>query len=426
MPSKETIEPFFPTKSLPIITHGLPYPLACAQHLTDTLHSGRAFIICSKSISRDTDALGPLIDSIPRGKVVGICHGMQPHTLYSEVLAVAAEVKKCRADTIITLGGGSLIDGAKGIVFAIANDADTMEKLDALFKESNLHRHKEGIGSVAATHNMKPSTISIMCITTTLSAGEYNPVGGATHDETKHKQLFVDPSNTGPKVIIMDPELTLTTPERVWLSTGLRAVDHCVETICSSKPKPEGSVYSIKGIRLLIPSLLKTKNDPGNLDARLKAQLGGAESMKASMIEGVPVGGSHGIGHQLGPYGVPHAETTCVCLPAVQKFNAKFNSAQQREVLDVLWSEPDVAEVLRKHSLDEDKSDLGDALDAIIRELGFPRSLKAYGIGRDKLDAIAESSLGDVCSKWNAISLVEKEQVIEILEMCLEDEKENV
>jgi alcohol dehydrogenase class IV len=152
------------------------------------------------------------------------------------------------------------------------------------------------------------------------------------------------------------------------------------------------------------------------------------------------VGGSHGIGHQLGPYGVPHAgvsplrqvqvtfsnfpETTCVCLPAVQKFNAKVNSTQQKELLDVLWGEPDIAAVLTKYALVEDKADLGDALDAIIRELGFPRSLKAYGVGRDKLDAIAQSSLGDVCSKWNAIPLVEKGQVMEILEMCLEDERE--
>lgn len=136
------------------------------------------------------------------------------------------------------------------------------------------------------------------------------------------------------------------------------------------------------------------------------------------------IGGSHGIGHQLGPYGVPHAETTCVCLPAVQKFNAKVNSAQQNGLLDILWSETDIAEVLTKHSLVKGKADLGDTLDAIIRELGFPRSLNAYGVGKDKLDAIAESSLGDVCSKWNAIPLLEKGQVMEILEMCLEDETE--
>ena len=120
----------------------------------------------------------------------------------------------------------------------------------------------------------------------------------------------------------------------------------------------------------------------------------------------------------------PFLETTCVCLPAVQKFNAKVNAAQQSEVLAILWSEPIIAEVLTKYSLDEGKADLGDALDAIIRELGFPRSLKSYGVGRDKLDVIAESSLGDVCCKWNAIPLLEKGQVLEILEMCLEDQKE--
>jgi alcohol dehydrogenase class IV len=108
----------------------------------------------------------------------------------------------------------------------------------------------------------------------------------------------------------------------------------------------------------------------------------------------------------------------------VQKFNAKVNSEQQNKVVAALWSEPVVAEVLKKHSLVEGQADLGDALDAIIRELGFPRSLKAYGIGRDKLDQIAENSVGDICCTWNAIPLVKPGQILEILEMCLEDVKE--
>ena len=100
-----------------------------------------------------------------------------------------------------------------------------------------------------------------------------------------------------------------------------------------------------------------------------------------------------------------------------------MNSDQQSRVLDALWSEPVIAELLKRHSLAEGQADLGDALDAIIRELGFPRSLKAYGIGRDKLDQIAENSMGDICCKWNVIPLVKPEQVLEILEMCLDDAK---
>ena len=170
----------------------------------------------------------------------------------------------------------------------IANDVFTFDEMDPLFKESMVHRSApEG---QPPSHNLKASTIPIISVTTTLSAGEYNYAGGATNDVTKHKKLFVDPIRSGPSVIVLDPELTLTTPERVWLSTGLRAVDHCVETICSSNHKPEGTVYSLHGIKLLIPALLQTKKDPKDPEARLKAQLGGAQSMKAHLLEGVHVG----------------------------------------------------------------------------------------------------------------------------------------
>lgn len=133
-------------------------------------------------------------------------------------------------------------------------------------------------------------------------------------------------------------------------------------------------------------------------------------------------GGSHGIGHQLGPIGVPHAETTCICLPAVQKFNAKVNAQQQALVVEAFWEDPDIAATLTKHSLVRGQADLGDALDAVIRELGFPRTLREYGVGRDKLEAVAESSLKDPCCQFNAIPLERKEQVLEILEMCLGDQ----
>lgn len=122
---------------------------------------------------------------------------------------------------------------------------------------------------------------------------------------------------------------------------------------------------------------------------------------------------------------MPHAETTCVCLPAVQKYNAKHSAAaaaQQATVLDAFWAEPDIAGALARRGLVEGAADLGDALDAIIRELGLPRTLKDYGIGRDRLDEIAESSLRDVCCGWNVVPLVRKEQVLEILDMCLGDQ----
>ncbi|KAH8645767.1 hypothetical protein BX600DRAFT_534203 [Xylariales sp. PMI_506] len=419
MSTQEVIERMNPAKPLPIITYNTPYYQALAKHLTETLHRERPFIIISGSLSKNTDAVQRLTDSIGKDRIAGFQVGMKPHTFYSEVLQIMKKITDTGADSIITVGGGSLVDGAKAISFALANEADSPDKLNELFITStNLRRAKQ---LTLDNPKVRPSTIPYMCTTTTLSAGEFNNFGGATDDATKHKQLFADPALAGHMVIAMDPELTLTTPERVWLSTGLRAVDHCVESICSSKPNPEGTACALKGLRLLIPSLLWTKEHPEDLQARLKAQLGAAESMKAFVVHGVPVGASHGIGHQVGPYGVPHAETTCVCLPAVQKYNAKVNADRQEIVVKAFWDEPAISAVLEKHSLIPGKADLGDALDAIIRELGFPRTLKDYGVGRDKLEAIAESSIKDFLCQLNAIPLERKEQVLEILEMCVGD-----
>lgn len=132
--------------------------------------------------------------------------------------------------------------------------------------------------------------------------------------------------------------------------------------------------------------------------------------------------------------GVPHAETTCICLPAVQKYNATRAlasssdtspptaaniQAQQAIVLDALWSEPDIADTLTRRGLIQGEADLGDALDAAIRELGLPRTLDEYGIGRAQFERIAEQSLKDVCCQWNVVPLERREQIWEILEMCL-------
>lgn len=408
-----------PAHSFPLIVHGLPYTTLIPRHLKESLASKNPYILISGSLARNTSTLVHLTAALHASNlfIAGVRQGMTPHTLYSEVLAVASDVRQSNADSILVVGGGSLVDAAKAIVFALANGADTMDALAELLETSNAIR----TGKVKDV-TQKPSVIPIMCATTTLSGGEFNPHGGATDDRTKLKQLFSDPKMEGHKVIVCDPALTLTAPMRVWLSTGLRAVDHCVETICSSAPKKEGTEAALRGLKRLIPNLLRTKADPKDERARLESQLGSMESMRPFVVYGVPVGGSHGIGHQIGPMGVPHAETTCVALPAVLKFNKRVSAERQNIVAEALWGEETARRVFEKYNLDKEKADLGDLLDAIIRELGFPRTLKTYGIGRDKLDAIAENALKDHLCQMNVIPLTEKEQVLEILEMCIGDD----
>jgi alcohol dehydrogenase class IV len=117
MATAEVIERLDPAKPLPIVTYNLPFPEACAKHMKETLNCSKAFIIVSGSMSRNTDALGRLKSALGEGSVVGVRKGMQPHTLYSEVLEISKDIGKSGADCVITLGGGSLIDGAKAMVF---------------------------------------------------------------------------------------------------------------------------------------------------------------------------------------------------------------------------------------------------------------------------------------------------------------------
>jgi len=113
-------------------------------------------------------------------------------------------------------------------------------------------------------------------------------------------------------------------------------------------------------------------------------------------------------------------------LPAVLKWTLKEGGEKvqkhQQKVLDVLWSEKTIAEMLERKGLIKGKADASDVIDAVVRELGLPRSLKDVGIGRDKLDALAENSLKDRWLPTNPVPVTTKEQVLSILEMVVGDD----
>ena len=218
--------------------------------------------------------------------------------------------------------------------------------------------------------------------------------------------------------MILSPELSTTTPMHIWLSTGVRAVDHCVEAICSIASTDEGDANAAEGLRKLVPALLATKQEPGKLEPRMQCLLGAKDAIGCNLMR-IPMGASHGIGHQLGPLGVGHGETSCVLMPAVMRFNKSVNSAKQREVLKILWGEVAVEDVLVKRGVEREGADLADVLDAIFRELDLPRSLKEVGVGRDKLPALSQGSLSYRWCKSNPVPLMETEQVMEILKMVV-------
>lgn len=201
---------FAPGKSphpSPYISYGLPYPEACAKHVGQTFESSRIYILASGTLSRNTDALAKLAstirDRVSDCKVVGVRKGVKSHSHYSDILEIAKEAEEGKADCLITLGAGSLTDAAKMVSLALANDATTVDELGTLYA-----------GSPTLRDPILPAKVPIICIPTSLSAGEYTPNAGATNDETHHKHSFQHLS-MGPRLVILDPELSRTMPERI-------------------------------------------------------------------------------------------------------------------------------------------------------------------------------------------------------------------
>lgn len=100
----------------PWVSYGRPYNESCAKHLKEYFNASRVYIISSRSLARNTDKLDQLIDVIGEHNVVGVRKGMTPHTPWSEVLEVAGDCRKADADCVVTLGAGSITDGAKLVV----------------------------------------------------------------------------------------------------------------------------------------------------------------------------------------------------------------------------------------------------------------------------------------------------------------------
>ncbi|KAK5283820.1 hypothetical protein LTR40_001143 [Exophiala xenobiotica] len=377
------LEPAFNDRPIPYITYGLHFDEAAAYHIEHTLNAKRVYIIASNSLSKNTDALKRLQHALG-DKVVGTRIGLAPHTHWNQVLEVAQDAAPKQPDCIVTLGAGSLTDAAKVICWMLANDMTTSDGMEELASHGK---------------DFKEPVIRHVAIPTSLSGGEYQALAGVTRDDgSDRKQLFPLPERN-PSLVVLDPELTTTTPERIWLSTGVRAVDHCVETLCSLQSNDRGDAEAAKGLLRLVPALIRTHKDPQDLDAR------------------------HAIGHQLGPLGVGHGETSCIMLPAVCKWNEKVGANVERQAYTkkVLLRSPVVKDLLQaKYGNSLDKVDLGDILDAIFREIGMPRTLKDVGVGRDKLDGLATNSLTDHWIQTNAKPITEKEQVMEILEMVVE------
>ncbi len=356
------------------VIYGQPFATALAAECARK-GATRVFLMAGGTLSRSSGFV-EVIRAALGARLADVWTRMPPHTPRPDVVAAANAARAAGADLLVTLGGGSVTDAAKMVGLCLANDVTEPRQLDAFRAitgpDGSTRRPPARYGSVRA-----------ISIPTTLSAGDFSSFAGCTDTEAAdgvaRKESYASASMM-PEAVILDPAATLPTPEWLWLSTGIRAVDHAVEDLCSPQSQPMSDGASLHALRLLGRGLRGSKADPADLAARLDCQLGAWMSMVGSQ-NGVPKGASHGIGHVLGgTAGVPHGYTSCVMLPHVLRFNQPVNADRQALVAEALG---------------QPGAEAAEVVATLVAELGLPASLRAVGVRAEQLDSIAEGAMHD-------------------------------
>jgi maleylacetate reductase len=315
---------------------------------------------------------------------------LKAHTPFDSVIALINTIQRTSPDLMVVFGGGSAIDTAKigGLAAAAGvRDRESLLLLRAMPDSQGVTQPSPGSRAVP-----------IIAVPTTLSAAEFGIIGGATDVQTGIKQIFKS-DTLAPDVIVYDPWLGAETPLDLWLSTGIRSVDHGIETVLSRDANPMTDALALRGLTLLREGLSAAHADTADIVARHRCQLG--VWLAGSSIGRVRYGASHGLGHQLGAIaGVPHGMTSCVLLPAVLDFNAPVSAAQQSEIATAFGRPGELA---------------ADVVRRFIDSLGLPTRLSQLNVDQKLLPRVAETGLGNAFVKANLRPIQTAEDVMIIL-----------
>ena len=379
------------------VVYGIPFAEALADEVAEGANGGGShavYVLASGTLARETDVIEQVRAALGN-RLAGVCAKIGSHTPRVDVVAAANEARAVGADALLTVGGGSVTDAAKMVGLCLGNEVRDPAQLDAF---------RASVGSDGETVRppTKPPPLRSIAVPTTLSAGEFTSFAGCTDTVRQVKESFAhgaDDAACGDTGSGGD----CFTPEWLFLSTGIRAVDHAVEDLCSINPQPVSDGTSQHALRLLCRGLRAVKRDPGDLDARLDCQLGAWLSIMGSQ-NGVAKGASHGIGHVLGgTAGVPHGYTSCVMLPPVLRFNLAETEERQRWVAEAM-GRPGMA--------------AADAVTELVADLGLPGTLRAVEVRADQLDVIAAESMHDRWVHTNPRKISGPAVVRQILEMA--------
>lgn len=303
-----------------------------------------------------------------------IFDGTQPNPTVDNVNRGLAILEQHQCDFVVSLGGGSPHDCAKGIALVAANGGQISDY--------------EGVDQSA-----KPMLPLIAINTTAGTASEMTRFCIIT-DEQRHIKMAIVDKHTTPFISVNDPELMLAKPAFLTAATGMDALTHAIEAYVSIAATPITDAVAIKAIELIQAHLRQAVTHGDDLEAR--EQMAYAQFMAGMAFNNASLGYVHAMAHQLGGfYDLPHGVCNAILLPHVQRFNAQVCPERLRDVAKAMGG--DVSELTAEQGAQA-------AIDAIIQlaqDVGIPSGISQLGAKLEDIPVLADNALKDACGFTN-------------------------
>jgi alcohol dehydrogenase class IV len=356
----------------------------------------RAFVLTGSRALERTGQLGRILERLTEAGVVAVvidCQTREPQV---------EDVNRCAeriaghgpgaGDCLLAVGGGSAIDLAKGVAARLAHPeaGDIVEFL-------------EGVGT---GRRLTRETLPLVAVPTTAGTGAEATRNAVLSSLSPPFKKSLRSEKLLPRLVVVDPELTLWLPATVTATTGLDAITQLVESYVSCRATPITRSLVATGLPGAVPALSRAYREPGHLPSR--ETLARAALLSGMALANSGLGLAHGVAAALGiEAGVPHGLACAVLLPVAMRFNLPHRPEDFAQLGEWLSG--------RGHESPSAAAEAGvQAVESLLSELGIPRRLRELGVARERLPELARQSRGNSLS-GNPVP-VEPDVLLRVLE----------
>ncbi|WP_282149811.1 L-threonine dehydrogenase [Vibrio diabolicus] len=349
----------------------------CLKDAADSIQSQgfKKGLIVTDKILNQIGVVKQVQDLLTERDVATVVYdGTQPNPTITNVNDGLALLKENECDFVISLGGGSPHDCAKGIALVASNGGKIGDY--------------EGVDQSA-----KPMLPLVSINTTAGTASEMTRFCIIT-DEERHIKMAIVDKHTTPLMSVNDPELMLAKPASLTAATGMDALTHAIEAYVSIAATPITDAVAIKAIELIQAHLRTAVKNGENLEAR--EQMAYAQFMAGMAFNNASLGYVHAMAHQLGGfYDLPHGVCNAILLPHVQRYNAQVCPERLRDVAKAMGVD------VEGMSAEQGAAAAIDAIVELAKDIGIPSGIKELGAKLEDIPTLADNALKDACGFTN-------------------------